>query len=155
MSFQHNIGHCNGQLAVIWDLKRPCSSLFSLQVPSHSEAAPPNSPTAITMNRSAHNTIHKPTDDFDFFSSFRALNQAACGIKGTRCNIYTIVCILAALFLFTVIAFFVGVGIYSCRSSSRQRKREEKSSCGDGVESWNKRESEHGGGGLKGFFQSK
>jgi hypothetical protein len=80
------------------------------------------------MDHRTHNIIHKPTNGLDFFISFRALNQAACGIKGTRCNIYTILCILAALFLFTVIAFFVGVGIYSCRSSSRQRKREEKSS---------------------------
>jgi hypothetical protein len=128
MSFQHNIGHFNGKLVVIWDLKRPCGPPFSLQVPCHAQAAPPNSPAAIIMNRSAHNTIHKPpTNDLDFFSSFRALNQAACGVKGTRCNIYTIVCILAALFLFTVITFFVGVGIYSCSSSSRQRKREEKS----------------------------
>lgn len=77
------------------------------------------------MNRPTHH-VHTPTNDLDFFSAFRALNKAACGTKGTRCTIYIMICVLAALFLFTVIAFFVGVGIYSCRWSSRQRKREEQ-----------------------------
>jgi hypothetical protein len=78
------------------------------------------------MDHRTHNIIHKPTNGLDFFSSFRALNQAACCVKGPRCNIYIMLCVLAALFLFTLIAFFVGVGIYSCRWSSRQRKREEQ-----------------------------
>jgi hypothetical protein len=61
----------------------------------------------------------------DFFTHFRALNQAACGTQGARCTIYIIICVLAALFLVTFFGFFVGVGIYSCRSDSRQLKREE------------------------------
>jgi hypothetical protein len=68
-------------------------------------------------------TAGKQSNNLDFFTHFRALNEAACNQKGGRCTIYIVICVLAAMFLLTVLGFFVGVGIYSCRWTSRAKKR--------------------------------
>jgi hypothetical protein len=69
-------------------------------------------------------TAGQQSNHLDFFSHFRALNEAACNPRGARCTIYIIICVLAALFLLTVLGFFVGVGIYSCRGVSKAEERE-------------------------------
>lgn len=78
------------------------------------------------MYHAAENVVARDSNnDLDFFTGFRALNQAACSAKGPPCTIHIMLGVMAALFLLIFFGFFVAVGIYSCCSYRRYIKREE------------------------------